>query len=80
LPGTIGDTADEVTRHRTPCRDEVRPQANVDDLNAWKSPLFTGRVVAAFASTGEGLARTGQALAVDDLAEELGVNAADSPA
>jgi NAD(P)-dependent dehydrogenase (short-subunit alcohol dehydrogenase family) len=49
------------------------------DLSDWKPPLLTGRVIAAFASTGEGLARTGQVLVVDDLAEELGVRVGDSP-
>ena len=49
------------------------------DISEWRPPLFTGRVVAAFASAEDGLARSGQALVIDDLAEELGVSAATSP-
>jgi hypothetical protein len=45
------------------------------DVESWRPILFTGRVVAALASTGHGLARSGQALVVEDLAEELGVAA-----
>jgi dehydrogenase/reductase SDR family member 1 len=48
-------------------------QPMFDNVGDWKPPLFTGRVVAAFASTGEWLARSGEALVVDDLAKELGV-------
>jgi dehydrogenase/reductase SDR family protein 1 len=43
------------------------------DVGDWKPPLFTGRVVAALVSTGACLLRSGEALVVDDLAEELGV-------
>ncbi len=43
------------------------------DLNAWRSPLFTGRVVAAFLSAGQALERSGEALVIEDLANELGV-------
>lgn len=43
------------------------------DLGDWKPPLYTGRVVAAFAAAREGLARSGEALVIDDLAVELGV-------
>jgi dehydrogenase/reductase SDR family member 1 len=44
------------------------------DTSGWKPTLFTGRVVAAFASAGDWLARSGEALVVDDLAVELGVD------
>jgi dehydrogenase/reductase SDR family protein 1 len=42
----------------------------VDD---WKPTVFTGRVLAAFASSGDWMKRSGEALVIDDLAEELGV-------
>jgi dehydrogenase/reductase SDR family member 1 len=48
------------------------------DLSGWRPPLFTGRVIAAFASADHALARSGQALVIEDLAEELGVSAAAS--
>jgi dehydrogenase/reductase SDR family protein 1 len=44
------------------------------DISDWKPPLYTGRVVAALASAQDPLARSGQALVVDDLAAELGVS------
>lgn len=43
------------------------------DLSGWKPPLFTGRVVAALAATDDVLARSGEALVIDDLARELGI-------
>jgi dehydrogenase/reductase SDR family protein 1 len=43
------------------------------DVSTWKEPLFTGRVVAAFAARGDCLARSGEALVIEDLAHELGV-------
>jgi dehydrogenase/reductase SDR family member 1 len=43
------------------------------DISEWKPPLFTGRVVAAFAAAGGWQSRSGDALVVDDLAVELGV-------
>jgi NAD(P)-dependent dehydrogenase (short-subunit alcohol dehydrogenase family) len=43
------------------------------DLSRWREPIFTGRVVAAFLATNEGLSRTGEALRITDLASELGV-------
>ena len=48
------------------------------DLSQWRPPLFTGRVVAALASAEDSLARSGQALIIEDLAGELGVSAAMS--
>jgi NAD(P)-dependent dehydrogenase (short-subunit alcohol dehydrogenase family) len=39
----------------------------------WKEPIFTGRVVAALATAGVGLERSGEALVITDLAEELGL-------
>jgi dehydrogenase/reductase SDR family protein 1 len=44
------------------------------DLSGWRPPIFTGRVIAALASTGDPLARSGQALVITDLARELGVS------
>jgi NAD(P)-dependent dehydrogenase (short-subunit alcohol dehydrogenase family) len=49
------------------------------DISEWRPPLFTGRVVAALTSAEDGLARSGQALVIEDLAKELGVSAATSP-
>ena len=46
-----------------------------DDLSGWREPVFTGRVVAALAASGDALERSGRALVVVDLAEELGVDA-----
>lgn len=40
------------------------------DLNDWNSPLFTGRVLAAFLSKENALARTGQAFEVEELAKQ----------
>lgn len=45
------------------------------DLSAWKEPIFTGRVLAAFLERTDPFARTGQSLVVSDLAAELGVPA-----
>ena len=45
------------------------------DVSDWKSPLFTGRVVAGFAAAGDWLAHSGEALVIDDLAETLGITA-----
>lgn len=44
-----------------------------ENLDRWQAPIFTGRVVAAFAATGHGLERSGEALVIKDLADELGV-------
>ena len=44
------------------------------DVSNWKPPLYTGRVVAAFVAAGNWLARSGEALVVDDLAGQLGVS------
>ena len=43
------------------------------DVSDWKSPLFTGRVVAGFAAAGDWLAHSGEALVIDDLAETMGI-------
>ncbi len=45
------------------------------DLDKWKEPIFTGRVVASFAMAGNGPERSGEALVITDLAEELGTSA-----
>jgi hypothetical protein len=101
LPGTVGATADEVTRLggqgvAVPCDHRVdgevealfarvaREQGRLDmgmlaqpmfdNVGDWKPPLFTGRVVAAFVAGGDWLARSGEALVVEDLAKELGVS------
>jgi dehydrogenase/reductase SDR family protein 1 len=44
------------------------------DLRKWRPTIFTGRVIAALASDGDPLARSGQALVITDLAKELGVS------
>jgi len=44
------------------------------DLSKWREPVFTGRVVAALAMSGNVLERSGEALIVDDLAVELRVS------
>lgn len=44
------------------------------DVSEWKPPLFTGRVLAAFVAGGDWLPRSGEALVIDDLADELGVS------
>jgi dehydrogenase/reductase SDR family member 1 len=43
------------------------------DVNAWRAPIFTGRVIVALVARGDAHARTGEALVVEDLAEALGV-------
>jgi dehydrogenase/reductase SDR family protein 1 len=43
------------------------------DLTAWNSPLFTGRVVAAFLGGGNALAQSGESIDIQDLAEQLGI-------
>jgi NAD(P)-dependent dehydrogenase (short-subunit alcohol dehydrogenase family) len=43
------------------------------DLSDWNSPLFTGRVLAAFLSRENVLARTGEALVVEELAKLWGM-------
>jgi dehydrogenase/reductase SDR family protein 1 len=54
----------------------VRAQpATFSDISRAKPPLFSGRVVAAFAAGGDVLARSGDALVIDDLAAELGIDA-----
>jgi NAD(P)-dependent dehydrogenase (short-subunit alcohol dehydrogenase family) len=44
------------------------------DLVGWLPPVFTGRVVAALVSAGDTPSRSGQALAIADLADQLGVS------
>jgi dehydrogenase/reductase SDR family member 1 len=48
------------------------------DVSDWRTPFFTGRVVAAFAAQTDTLARTGEALVIEDLAKELGISDAES--
>jgi len=43
------------------------------DISGWRPPIFTGRVVAAFVAGGDALARSGEALVIEDLADELGI-------
>jgi len=43
------------------------------DVSGWRPPLFTGRVVAALVASGDCLARSGQALVIEDLAKEFGI-------
>jgi len=51
---------------------EPETVANVD-LDNWKPPLFTGRVVAALAAE-DTHGEPGQAIVITDLAEELGIS------
>jgi NAD(P)-dependent dehydrogenase (short-subunit alcohol dehydrogenase family) len=52
----------------------VLAQAEVfGGVDHWREPVFTGRVVAALAASGDLSDRAGQALVVTDLATELGV-------
>ncbi len=44
------------------------------DISGWKAPIFTGRVVAALVASESPLARSGEALVIEDLAHELGVS------
>jgi dehydrogenase/reductase SDR family member 1 len=44
------------------------------DISDWRPPLFTGRVIAAFIGRGDTLLRTGDALVIEDLADELGIS------
>lgn len=46
------------------------------DPAAWKEPIFTGRVLAAFIAKSDAFARTGESLVVTDLATEFGVSVA----
>ena len=41
------------------------------DISDWTSPMFTGRVLAAFAARGNPMSRSGEALVINDLATEL---------
>ena len=43
------------------------------DISGWRPPLFTGRVVAAFVAGENLLERSGEALVIEDLADELGI-------
>jgi predicted nuclease with RNAse H fold len=43
------------------------------DIADWRPTIFTGRVVAALAARSDLLNRSGEALVVEDLAQELGV-------
>jgi len=43
------------------------------NVTEWEEPIFTGRVVAALAMAQVGLERSGEALVIADLAEELGL-------
>jgi dehydrogenase/reductase SDR family protein 1 len=44
-----------------------------DDISDWRPPLFTGRVIAAFIAQGDTLAKSGEAIVIEDLADELGI-------
>jgi hypothetical protein len=50
-----------------------------DDIRRAKPPLFTGRVLAALVAGEDLLARSGEALVIDDLAEELGIGDQANP-
>ena len=44
------------------------------DLSAWKPPLFTGRVVAAFLASEDPASRSGEPLLITDLADEFAID------
>jgi dehydrogenase/reductase SDR family protein 1 len=54
--------------------EKVQAQADRYELSGAHSPRFTGQAVAALAADPQVMQRTGQALAVTDLAEEYGVD------
>jgi dehydrogenase/reductase SDR family member 1 len=54
--------------------EKVLAQADRYELSGARSPRFTGRAVAALAADPQVMQRTGQALAVTELAEEYGVD------
>jgi NAD(P)-dependent dehydrogenase (short-subunit alcohol dehydrogenase family) len=43
------------------------------DLSDWNSPLFTGRAVAALVAREDPMARSGEALVIEDVATNLGI-------
>jgi len=45
------------------------------DVAKWREPIFTGRVIAALAASNDLLARSGEALIIEDLAVNLRVSA-----
>ena len=45
------------------------------DVSKWREPIFTGRVIAALAASSDLLARSGEALIIEDLAVTLRVSA-----
>jgi hypothetical protein len=51
----------------------AHPEVWGGDVSDWRPPLFTGRVIAAFIARGDVLARSGQAIVIEDLADELGI-------
>jgi dehydrogenase/reductase SDR family protein 1 len=59
--------------------EKVLARADHYELSEARSPLLTGRAVAALAADPEVMQRTGRALAVTDLAEEYGVGDLDPP-
>jgi dehydrogenase/reductase SDR family protein 1 len=46
------------------------------DLSGWREPVYTGRVLAALASAGEWMARSGETLVIEDLARGFGIDPA----
>ena len=51
----------------------AHPEVWGADVSDWRPPLFTGRVIAAFVAHGDALARSGDAIVIEDLADELGI-------
>ena len=49
------------------------------DISCWKPPLFSGRVIAAFVAGEKTLARSGEALVIEDVAKELGISDRRTP-
>jgi dehydrogenase/reductase SDR family protein 1 len=59
--------------------EKVLARADRYELSGARSPLLTGRAVAALAADPEVMQRTGRALVVTDLADEYGFGELDPP-
>jgi NAD(P)-dependent dehydrogenase (short-subunit alcohol dehydrogenase family) len=46
-----------------------------ENVDSWKPPVFTGRVIAELAARPLDMARSGEPLVIDELAEEFGIAA-----
>jgi len=46
------------------------------DLSGWREPVYTGRVLAAFAAQGDWMAKSGETFVIEDLARSFGIDPA----